>query len=93
VRLVGEDDRNVEQPKRCGRHDEHVDGRDAFGVIPQEGAPSRERRTSSSHHVFGDRSLTDLDAELEQLAMDPRCTPERVGAAHLTNQVTNLALH
>jgi len=37
--------------------------------------------------------LTDLDAELEQLAMDPRRTPERVGAAHLPNQVTNLALH
>jgi hypothetical protein len=85
--LVGEDDRNVEQPKRCGHHDEHVDGRDAFGVIPQEGAPGRGRRTSSSHHVLGDRSLTDLDAELEQFTMDPRSTPERVGAAHLPNQV------
>jgi hypothetical protein len=45
-------------------------------VIPQEGAPGRGRRTSSSHHILGDRSLTDLDAELEQLAMDPRRTPE-----------------
>jgi hypothetical protein len=25
--------------------------------------------------------------------MDPRRSPERVGAAHLPNQVTNLALH
>jgi len=32
--LVGEDDRNVEQPKRGGRRDEHIDGCDAFGVIP-----------------------------------------------------------
>ena len=31
--LVGEDDHHGEQPKRCGRHDEHVDGRDAFRVI------------------------------------------------------------
>jgi hypothetical protein len=36
--------------------------------------------------------LADLDAELEQLAMNPRRTPERVGTAHLPNQVPNLAL-
>ena len=91
--IVGQNDHHVEQPKRCGRRDEHIDGRDAFGVIPQEGAPGRGRRTSSSPHVFDDRSLTDLDAELEQLAMDPRCTPEWIGAAHLPNQSTTLAIH
>jgi hypothetical protein len=32
-----------------------------------------------------DRGLADLDAELEELAVNPRCAPERVGAAHLTN--------
>jgi hypothetical protein len=37
--------------------------------------------------------LADLDAELEQLTVDPGRTPERVGAAHLPNQIANLAIH
>jgi hypothetical protein len=91
--LVGQNDRHVKQPKRHRCHNEHIDGSYAGSVISQEGAPGRGRRTSSSHHVLGDRSLADFDAELEQLTMNPRRTPERVGAAHLPNQVTNLALH
>jgi hypothetical protein len=34
--IVAKDDHHVEQPKRCGRHHEHVDRSDAFGVITQE---------------------------------------------------------
>ena len=91
--IVGQNDHDVEQPKRCGRHDEHIDRSDAFGVIAQEAAPGRGRRTSPSHHVLRDGRLADLDAELEQLAVDPGRTPQRVGAAHLPNQITNLAIH
>jgi hypothetical protein len=91
--IVDQNDHDVEQPKRCGRHDKHIDRSDAFGLIAQEAAPSWGRRTSSSHHVLRDGGLADFDAELEQLAVDPGCTPQRVGAAHLPNQVTNLAVH
>jgi len=91
--IVGQNDHHIEQPKRCGRHDKHIDRSDAFGLIAQEAPPSRGRRTSSSHHVLGDRGLADLDTELEQFAMDPGRTPERVGAAHLPNQIANLAIH
>jgi hypothetical protein len=90
---VGQNDHHVKQPKRRGRHNEHIDRSDALGVIPQEAAPGRGRHTSSSHHVLRDGRLADLDAELEQLTVDPGRTPERVGAAHLPNQVTNLAIH
>jgi hypothetical protein len=45
-----------------------------------------------SRHVLGDGRLADLDAELQQLAVDARRTPERVGAAHLSDQITNLAI-
>ena len=38
-------------------------------------------------------SLDKFDAKLQELAVDPRRSPERVGAAHLPNQVTNLAVH
>jgi hypothetical protein len=41
-------------------------------MIAEEGLPALGRRTSSPGHVLGDAGLTDLDAQLEQLAMDPR---------------------
>src|SRR5260370_42377349 len=91
--IVAEDDHHVEQLKRRGRYNEHIDRSDTLGLIPQEAAPSRGGCASSSHHVLRDSCLADLDAELEQLTMDPGCSPQRVGAAHLPNQVTNLALH
>jgi hypothetical protein len=37
--------------------------------------------------------LADLDAELEQLTVYPGRTPERVGTAHLPDQIPNLAIH
>ncbi len=91
--IVGQNDHHVKQPKRRGSHNEHVDGGDAFGVIAQEGPPVLRRCSVSSHHLLRDCSLAHLHAELEQLAVDPGRTPERVGAAHLPNQIADLTLH
>jgi hypothetical protein len=91
--IVGQNDHHVEQPERCGRHNEHIDRSDALGVIPQEAAPVLRRCSPPSQHVLRDGRLADLDAELEQLTVDPGRTPERVGAAHLPNQTANLAFH
>jgi hypothetical protein len=77
---VGQNDHHIQQPKRGGRHDEHVDHSDAGGLIAEKAAPGWRRRPSSSHHVLGNRGLADLDAEFEQFTVDPGRTPERVGA-------------
>ncbi len=42
------------------------------------------------HHVFRDCRFGDVDAQFQQLAMDPRCTPAWVVAAHHPNQFPNL---
>jgi hypothetical protein len=76
---VGQNDRQVEQLKRHRCHNEHIDRSNAGGVVEQKAAPGRRGCTSSSHHVFGDRSLADLDAEPEQFTMDRRRVPERGG--------------
>src|SRR3984893_6981009 len=89
--MVGQNDHYVKQPKRHRCHNEHIDRSDSGGVIEQKAAPGRRRRTSSSHHVLGHRSLADLYAELEELTMDRRRAPERVGAAHLTDQLAKFA--
>src|SRR5208282_3071073 len=91
--IVRQNDHNVEPLKRSGCHNEHIDCSDAFGLIAQEAPPGWGRRTSSSHHILGDRCLTELDAKLEKLAVDSGRSPERVGAAHLSNQITNLAIY
>ena len=44
-------------------------------------------------HVFGDRGLTDVNAELEEFSMDPGSAPQRVGQAHVTDQMANFERH
>jgi hypothetical protein len=52
-----------------------------------EGVPTRR----TMYLVLGDRRLTDLETELEQLTVDAGRTPEWVGSVHLPDQGTNFA--
>ena len=47
-------------------------------MIIQEGAPPLAGRSRSLDHVLGDAGLSELKAELEQLAMDARRAPQRI---------------
>jgi hypothetical protein len=46
-------------------------------MVLQEGAPSLRRRFAAAHHIFADTALPDVDAQLEQFAVDAGCTPTR----------------
>jgi len=60
-------------------------------MVFQECSPCLGRRLGlPSRHQVGNCSLGDLDSQLEQLAMNPWCSPERVGIRHLKNKVTDL---
>src|SRR5215471_15236243 len=59
-------------------------------MIAQEGLPPLRRRSSPPRHVLRNRSLSDIDAELEQFAVYPGRTPERVCDAHLADQAANV---
>ncbi|HEY6703838.1 MAG TPA: hypothetical protein VI010_07055, partial [Xanthobacteraceae bacterium] len=65
-----DDDQDIEQVEANGRNNEHVHGGDVRCVVTQEGAPSLGRRSTSLDHILRDAGLSDLEAELEQLAMD-----------------------
>ena len=41
-------------------------------------------------HVLRDSSLGHLDSELEQFAVQPRCSPQDIGSTHVANQLPNL---
>src|SRR2546430_9823943 len=81
-----DDDQAVEQIKANGWNNEQVYGGDVRCVVAQEGAPSLGRRAASLDHVLRHAGLSDLEAELEQLAMDARRTPQRIFGAHPPDQ-------
>src|SRR5216683_863305 len=84
------DGQPIEKPEADGRHDKHIDGGDVRRVIAEKGSPALRWRPTSAHHVLGDSRLRDLEAQLEQLTVDARRSPQRVGPAHLANEGAQL---
>src|ERR1700730_18065525 len=87
---VPQDQESIEQAKRHCRHDEHIHRSDPISVIAEECPPALGRRVSSPDHVLGHAGLSDIDAVLEQLSMDPRRSPQRIGNAHLADKLASL---
>ena len=80
---VPHNQQSVEQSERDGRNDKQIHRGNAIGMIAQERLPALRRRTSPAHHILGDAGLPNVDAELEQFAMNARRTPQWVCSAHL----------
>ena len=83
---MAHDQQPIEKPERDRRNREKVHRRNTVSMIAEECFPALRRRAPSPGHILGDAALADLDAELEQLAMDPRRSPQRIGNAHLADQ-------
>src|SRR5262245_17751096 len=88
-----QDQQAVEKPERDRRHHEQVHRSDVIRVITQKGSPPLRRPSPPPRHVLGYTRLADIDAEFEQLAVDSRRTPQRIGKAHVADQPTNLQRH
>jgi hypothetical protein len=82
--VVVKHDQGIEDPKRRGGDNEHIDRHGVSQVIVQKAAPSRGGGPGASRQIPPDRGLADINAELEQFAMDARRAPERVGRAALS---------
>ena len=59
-------------------------------VIVQEGLPGLAGSSRQLAEQPGDGPFGDLDAEHLQLAVNPGCSPERIGRNHPLDQVSNL---
>src|SRR6478735_2773873 len=81
-----DNDEGVEHVEANGWGNEQVHGGDVRCVVTQESAPSLGRRSTSLDHVLRDARLSDLEAELEQLAVDARRTPQWIFRAHPPDQ-------
>src|SRR5262245_6215493 len=58
-------------------------------MVAQKGLPALRRWPPSLGHVFGHGGLPDIDAKLEQFAVDPWRAPKRVRDAHVANELAN----
>ena len=75
--IVRPPNQDEQQPKVDRRDHKEVHGADTGHMIAQERLPRLARPGPATlGHVLGDRRLSDLDPELQQLAMDARRTPQ-----------------
>ena len=81
---------SIQQAERDRRDHEQIHRCDAVGMIAKKGLPALRWWPPSPHHLLCNRGLPDIDAELKQFAMYPRCSPKRVGGTHLPNELANL---
>jgi hypothetical protein len=73
---VREHDEDEEEPEAYRRHDEEVGGHDLACVIRQKRAPGLGRWTPLPSYVLGHGRLTHRDPQLQELAVNPRSTPQ-----------------
>src|ERR1700681_3737732 len=84
------DQQAIKQTKRNCRHHEQIHRSDAIGMIAKECLPALGWWASPPGHVLGHTGLPNLNAQLEKFTMNPGCSPQRVGDAHLADQSTYL---
>src|SRR5260370_26468649 len=87
---VAQHHEHEQDPKGRRGHREEIQRDQILGVILQKRAPRLRRRPPRPEHVLRDRRLRYRQAQLQQLAVNPRRTPERIGAAHPPNQISEL---
>ena len=68
------------------RHRKEVDRHHSLDVIFKEGPPRLRWWLAVADHVLAHARFADGNAKLEQFAVNPRCAPERVVAAHRAYQ-------
>src|SRR6202011_6204082 len=84
------DQQAIQQTKRNRWDDEQIHRRDAVGMIVEKCFPTLGRRPCTPNHILGHAGLPDFDTEIEQLSMDPRRSPQRIGNAHLADKLAYL---
>src|SRR5215467_4874018 len=73
--IMGQYPKDVKDLEADRGHGEKVDGGQPLEVIVPECAPGLRGRPSRAHHVLANATLTDVEAELELLTVDPGCAP------------------
>src|SRR5262245_55382090 len=74
---VPKNQQTIKQPKGDCRNHEEIHRGNPIGMVAQKSFPPLRWGSPVSCHIFADRSLTHIDTEFEEFAMDPGYTPQR----------------
>src|SRR5215471_8129050 len=89
---MADDQKSKQALKGQGRDQAKVDCCNCIRMVAQECPPRLRWRSSVFDHVLGDGRLRDLEAKLEQFAMDTRSAPQRVLFVHLPDQIAQFTI-
>jgi hypothetical protein len=87
VRQDHEDEQDLEHHRG---HGEEVHRDQASEMVIEKRAPHLRRGLAPAAQILGHRRLRDLDAQLLELPVNPRCTPQGVGVSHRANERSDL---
>src|SRR6478736_9914113 len=88
-----QDDKHEQSFECQRRNDEEIHACNPVGVVAEKSLPPLRWRTSPSQHVFRNRRLCDIKAELEQLAVNPRRAPKRIFLAHTAHEISGFLIN
>lgn len=91
--IMAKDHQDKEHSERCRGYCEEVDCDEIRRMDLEESSPCLRRWLPISNHVLGHHRFRHIDAELQQLTVDPRRTPQRIGRAHAANEGTNVRVY
>ena len=89
--IMREHEKDEEQPEGCGRSHKEVSGNHLMHMVFQKCFPGLRGWSTRANHILGHSGFTNVDAKLEEFAMNVRRTPARIGQAHLSNEIANFA--
>jgi len=90
--VVTEDNQDKQNIECSGRNCEKVHG-GFVHMIFQEGPPGLRRRFLvwfALEYQAGNRSLGEIESKFDQLTMNPRCAPGRIGQGHFFDEFPDL---
>jgi hypothetical protein len=92
---VFDNEQTVQEPKRQCRDGKEVDSNDGLTMVREEGKPALAgiAAASKSSQVSGDRTFGHDKAELQQFAVNLRCSPGTIFSSQAANQASDLRRH
>ncbi len=71
-------------------HGEEVHRDHALDVVLEEGAPGLRWRLAMAHQILAYTGLANINTKLEQLAVNARCSPQRILATEPTDEFSDV---
>jgi hypothetical protein len=90
--VVSEHDENEEDAEASGGHGKEVDGDQVLDMVGEKRPPGLRGLGAPFGHEARDGTLGDVDAELQELAMNARGAPERIRGSHLPDEVGDVGV-